>query len=148
MAVEAKIEEEAQEAKNRQKEIEESVANEIQKLQKEEAVKQELENQQKINDQQNAINLENKGNELVIEGQYESAITFYQTAQAIFIRLELPELADGLNHKIEVARAGIEAMKTLEATETEPSEPESAASESVLIPLFPLTQYDGILCGL
>ena len=129
MAVEAKIEEEAQEAKNRQKEIEESVANEIQKLQKEEAVKQELENQQKINDQQNAINLENKGNELVIEGQYESAITFYQTAQAIFIRLELPELADGLNHKIEVARAGIEAMKTLEATETEPSEPESAAEE-------------------
>lgn len=65
--------------------------------------------QKKANDQQNAVELENKGNELMAQGQYESAITFYQTAQAIYIRLELPELADGLNRKIEATRAGIEA---------------------------------------
>ena len=73
-----------------------------------------MENQQKANDQQNAIELENKGNELLAEGKYENAITFYQTAQAIYVRLELPELADGINGKIAAARAGIEAEKQAE----------------------------------
>lgn len=122
IAAEAKIEEEAQKSKNRQKEIEESVAEEMAKAQQEEEVKQELENQQKINDQQNAIDLENKGNELVTQGQYESAITFYQTAQMIYIRLELPELADGINRKIAAARAGIEAVRALEEAQTQPVE--------------------------
>ena len=82
--------------------------------QQEEEAKKELENRQKANDQQNAIELENKGNELLAEGKYENAITFYQTAQAIYVRLELPDLADGINGKIAAARAGIEAAQQAE----------------------------------
>ncbi len=125
MAAEEKIEEEAQEAVSRQKEIQESAAEEAAKKQQEQAAKQELENQQKANDQQNAIDLENQGNELMTQGQYESAITFYQTAQAIYIRLELADLADGLNSKIGAARAGIEAIQESKAA----AESESAAEE-------------------
>lgn len=108
-AAEEKIDKEKQQEKAEKKENEESAAAEAAKQQQEEEAKKELENQQKANDQQNAIELENKGNELLAEGKYESAITFYQTAQAIYVRLELPELADGINGKIAAARAGIEA---------------------------------------
>jgi len=128
-AAEAKIEEEVQKAKSRQKEMEESVAGDTARRQQEETAKQELENQQKANDQQNAIDLENKGNELVAQGQYESAITFYQTAQVIYIRLELPELADGLNYKIQAARAGMEAVKE---SQSAAEESQSAAREESL----------------
>ena len=110
-AAEEKIDKETQQEKAEKKENEESAAAEAAKQQQEEEAKKELENQQKANDQQNAIELENKGNELLAEGKYESAITFYQTAQAIYVRLELPELADGINGKIAAARAGIEAGK-------------------------------------
>ena len=64
-----------------------------------------------------AIDLENKGNEFLAQGQYESAVTYYRTAQAIYIRLELAELADGLNAKIEAAQAGIEAEAAARAEE-------------------------------
>ena len=77
----------------------------------------ELENQQKANDQQNAIELENRGNELLAQGEYESAVTFYQTAQAIYIRLELPGQADGINGKIAAAKAGMEAEAARKAEE-------------------------------
>ena len=110
-AAEEKIDKETQQEKAEKKKNEESAAAEAAKQQQEEEAKKELENQQKANDQQNAIELENKGNELLAEGKYESAITFYQTAQAIYVRLELPELADGINGKIAAARAGIEAGK-------------------------------------
>ena len=110
-AAEEKIDKETQQEKAEKKENEDSAAAEAAKQQQEEEAKKELENQQKANDQQNAIELENKGNELLAEGKYESAITFYQTAQAIYVRLELPELADGINGKIAAARAGIEAGK-------------------------------------
>lgn len=70
---------------------------------------EELDNQQKANDQKNAIDLENQGNQLMADGKYESAITYYRTAQAIYTRLELVELADALNDKIAAAQAGITA---------------------------------------
>lgn len=112
----AKLEEEA-----RQKEQAEAVAVEAAKQQQEEEAALELENQQKANDQQNAIDLENQGNMFLAQGQYESAITFYQTAQAIYRRLELSDLADNLNPKIEAARAGMNAVfeeKTTTETDT------------------------------
>lgn len=115
VAAEAKIENEEQQAKARTQEIEEAAAAEAAKQQQQDEAQKELENQQKANDQQNAIELENKGNELVASGQYESAVTFYQTAQAIYVRLELPELADGINKKITAARAGIEAEERAKA---------------------------------
>ena len=57
-------------------------------------------------------------------GMYESAITFYQTAQAIYIRLELPDLADGINGKIAAARAGIEAARQMEQQQDSEAWPE------------------------
>lgn len=113
-AAEEKLDKAKQQEKAVKKENEESQAAEAAKQQQEEEAKKELENQQKANDQQNAIELENKGNDLLAEGKYESAITFYQTAQAIYVRLELPDLADGINGKIAAARAGVEAAKQAE----------------------------------
>ena len=89
--------------------LEKAEMEEESRQQQEEAAAQELDNQQKANDQQNAIDLENQGNSLLAQGQYESAITFYQTAQAIYKRLDLTDLANNLNPKIEAARAGMAA---------------------------------------
>ena len=126
IAAEAKIEKEAQQEEAKKKKIEESAAAEAAKQQQENAAKQELDNQQKANDQKSAIELENQGNELLAEGKYESAITFYQAAQAMYIRLELPELAAGLNDKIDAAKAGIEAVRQAE----EESRAEEAAAKA------------------
>ena len=106
-AAEAELEKAEMEEEARRKEQEEAIAAEVAKQQQEEAAAQELDNQQKANDQQNAIELENQGNSLLAQGQYESAVTFYQTAQSIYRRLELTDLADNLNPKIEAARAGM-----------------------------------------
>lgn len=113
-AAEAAVKEESQAAK---KSEEESKQAEEEKTKKEEEEKRELENQQKLNDQKNAIDLENKGNELLAEEKYESAITYYQTAKTIYIRLEMYELADGINDKIAAAKAGIKTrdQKTSES---------------------------------
>ena len=124
-AAEAAAKEESQAEK---KSEEESKQAEEEKIKKEEEEKRELENQQKLNDQKNAIDLENKGNELLAEEKYESAITYYQTAKTIYIRLELYELADGINDKIAAAKAGIKTtdQKTSESgsgTETENGDP-------------------------
>ncbi|MGN0403367.1 MAG: PP2C family protein-serine/threonine phosphatase [Acetatifactor sp.] len=76
-----------------------------------EVVSQALDNEQKLNDQQNAINMENQGNELLAQGSYESAITFYRAAQASYKQLGLTELAEGIDKKIEAAKAGIAARE-------------------------------------
>lgn len=108
-AAEEALEKAALEEEARKKEQEKAAAAETEKQQQEEEAALEMENQQKANDQQSAIDLENQGNMLFAKGQYESAITFYQTAQAIYRRLELDELADNLNPKIDAARAGMNA---------------------------------------
>ena len=98
MAAEEELEKEQMEAEARLREQIEA-----------EAVSRALDNEQKANDQQNAIDLENKGNELLAEGSYESAITFYQAAQTIYNRLEMKEMAAGIKPKIAAAQAGIAA---------------------------------------
>ncbi|MFR4350776.1 MAG: hypothetical protein ACLT3H_03790 [Roseburia sp.] len=115
-AAEEAMEKAALEEAARKKEQEEAAAAETEKQQQEEEAALEMENQQKANDQQNAIDLENQGNMLFAQGKYESAITFYQTAQAIYRRLELDELADNLNPKINAARAGMNAAAQGAAT--------------------------------
>lgn len=95
MAAEEKLETEQMEARERLQELIDSAVADM-----------ALENEQKANDQKNAIELENQGNTLLAEGSYESAITFYQAAQAIYRRLELKELADNINPKIAAAQAG------------------------------------------
>lgn len=102
---------------------------EIQKLESEEHLQEQiqeaivgmaLENEQKANDQKNAIDLENQANELMAQESYESAITFYQAAKSIYNRLELNDLAEGIDQKIAAARAGIEARDAaLEVAATE-----------------------------
>ena len=104
------LEKAEQEEKDRKKEQEDAIAEEVARQKQEEAAEMELENQQKANDQQNAIELENQGNMLLAQGQYENAITFYQTAQTIYRQLELADMADRLEPKIEAARAGMAAV--------------------------------------
>ena len=128
-AAEEKLEKSQMEEEAKRKEQEGEADAQVAKEQAESEASRELENQQKANDQQNAVELENKGNELMAQGMYESAITFYQTAQAIYIRLELPELADGLNRKIEAARAGIEAEAIQKATQAAIQEAQGTEAE-------------------
>ena len=98
MAAEEKLEKEQMEAQQRlQEQIEAETASRA------------LDNEQRANDQQNAIELENKGNELLAEGSYESAITFYQAAQTIYGRLEMNDMVEGIKPKIAAAQAGIAA---------------------------------------
>ncbi len=129
-AAEEKLEKSQMEDVERRQKQEDDAAAEVAKQQAESEASRELDNQQKANDQQNAVELENKGNELMAQGQYESAITFYQTAQAIYIRLELPALADGINGKIAAARAGIEAEAASKAAEIEAQETEPATDQA------------------
>lgn len=111
---EEKAKKEEEEEEKKQKEEEEQKAQEEKEKQEEEE-QRELEEQQKRNDQQNAIELENKGNELLKEEEYESAITYYKTARAIYIRLELADMADNLNEKIKVAKVGQKAKEKKES---------------------------------
>ena len=127
-AAEEKLEKAKMEEEAKQKEQEEAMAAEAAKQQQEAEAALDLENQQKANDQQNAIDLENQGNTLFSQEQYANAITFYQTAQSIYNRLGLVDLAENLNPKIEAAKAGMEAI----AKEPEPTpqqQPEIAEKE-------------------
>ena len=100
-ALEAQIAEEKQEEEAERKAEEEQEKALL-------AEQRELENEQKSNDQKNAIDLENKGNELLAEGKYDNAVTYYRTAQSIYKRLELSDRAAALEEKIAAARAGLE----------------------------------------
>lgn len=122
LAAEQKAALEAEEAQRQaaQAERDQQAAEEKAAEEKEKAVQdaeKELENQQKANDQKNAIELENQGNELMAAGQYEPAITFYRTAQAIYNRLELYDLANGIEQKIKAAEIGTRAVNELKAAE-------------------------------
>ncbi len=94
-AAEEELEKAEQEEKDRKKEQEDAIAEEVARQKQEEAAEMELENQ---------------GNMLLAQGQYENAITFYQTAQTIYRQLELADMADRLEPKIEAARAGMAAV--------------------------------------
>jgi len=93
------------------------------------AAAQEIENQQKSNDQKNAIDLENTANELMKEKQYEHAVTFYRAAQSIYYRLELTEMGDAIKDKITVAEAGTAMLEESAAREEAREEAERAAAE-------------------
>ena len=93
------------------------------------AAAQEIENQQKSNDQKNAIDLENTANELMKEKQYEHAVTFYRAAQSIYYRLELTEMGDAIKDKITVAEAGTAMLEESAAREEAREESERAAAE-------------------
>lgn len=140
-AAEEKIEKEIQKVKTEDeaaKKDSQAAAEKEETAQKAEAEKEkesmeaqkELDNQQMANDQKNAIELENKGNEFLAEGKYESAVTYYRTAQAIYTRLEFPELADAINEKIKAAQAGLTAAGEKDVHESQPGEPLGPGEET------------------
>ena len=89
-----------------------------------EAASLALENEKDANDLQNAIEMENQGNELLAGGSYEGAITFYQASRTIYGRLGLEELVMGIDNKIVAARAGIAARDAAAAVPAIPEDDE------------------------
>lgn len=115
-AQEAAVKKEAQAAREQQQAEQQAEQKAAEEKEKEsQAAELELQNQQAANDQKNAIELENKGNELMAAGQYQQAITFYRTAQSLYERLEMYRLVISLEEKINAAQAGIDAIKESEA---------------------------------
>ncbi len=110
-------------------EVAQAVKEEKEKEKESQAATQEIENQQKTNDQKQAIELENTANALMKEEQYESSITFYRTAQSIYYRWELVEIGDAIEDKIAAAEAGIKALEEKKAKEEVKAAEESAAQE-------------------
>lgn len=111
-----KLQMEAEETLDQQKMDE---AAKLQEQINEEVASMAVENEQKSNDQQSAMEIENQGNALLAQGFYEEAITFYQTAQAMYVKLEMEELAEEIEPKITVARAGMEALRKAAELEQE-----------------------------
>lgn len=125
-----KLQMEAEEALDQQKMEEEA---KLQEQINEQVASMAVENEQKSNDQQSAMDIENQGNALLAEGFYEEAVTFYQTAQAMYIKLEMEELAEEIELKIIAAQAGMEAAQKAaemeEAAEEAPEETEGIQPE-------------------
>lgn len=116
---------EAEEALD-QKKMEEDAK--LQEQINEEVASMAAENEQKSNDQQSAMDMEIQGNTLLAQGFYEEAVTFYQTAQVLYSKLEMEELAEQIEPKIIAAQAGMEAAR--KAAEKEQAEKEQAEKEA------------------
>lgn len=121
-----KLQMEAEEALDQQKMDE---AAKLQEQINEEVASMAVENEQKSNDQQSAMDIENQGNALLAQGFYEEAITFYQTAQAMYSKLEMEELAEEIEPKIIAAQAGMEAARKAEEMEKAAEEASEEAAE-------------------
>lgn len=121
-----KLQMEAEEALDQQKMDE---AAKLQEQINEEVASMAVENEQKSNDQQSAMDIENQGNALLAQGFYEEAITFYQTAQAMYSKLEMEELAEEIEPKIIAAQAGMEAARKAAEMEKAAEEASEEAAE-------------------
>lgn len=121
----------------RQEELE-ALEEKIQKAIEDEQVAQDLENQNLMNDKKNALELESKGNDLMKSEDYLSAITYFETAMAMYQDMEMEERAQTLLSQIEACRkleeeakkkAAEEAQKQAEEAQKQ-SEEEAAAQEA------------------
>lgn len=121
-----KLQMEAEESLDQQKMKE---AAKLQEQINEEVASMAVENEQKSNDQQSAMDMENQGNVLLAQGFYEEAVIFYQTAQAVYRKLEMEELAGEIELKIIAARAGMEAVRKAAEMETAQAAQEAAGME-------------------
>lgn len=70
---------------------------EIQDAIVEQQAAQELENQGLMNDKKNALELESKGNELMKNEDYLSAISYFETAKGMYETLEMPDRVEALD---------------------------------------------------
>lgn len=89
---------EAEEALERlQQEKMDNLEEQIQETIIEEQAVRELEQQERINNRKNAIELETKGNELMKNGDYLSAIPYFETAMLLYEELDMAERVHSLS---------------------------------------------------
>lgn len=103
----------------------------IQKSIEDEKVAQELADQELMNDKKNALELESKGNELMNQEDYVSAIPYFETAMSMYGNLGMEERAAVLAEQIEACRKLAEEAKRKAAEEAEKqSEADKAAEDA------------------
>lgn len=101
----------------------------IQKAIEDEQVAQDLENQSLMNDKKNALELESKGNDLMKNEDYLSAITYFETAMAMYEDLAMEERVETLVSQIEACKKLEEEAKKKAAEEAEKQSEEAAAAQ-------------------
>lgn len=101
----------------------------IQKSIEEEKVAQELADQELMNDKKNALELESKGNELMNQEDYVSAIPYFETAVSMYENLGMDERAAVLKEQIEACKKLAEEAKRKAAEEAEKQSKEDQAAE-------------------
>ncbi len=103
----------------------------IQQAIEEEKVAQELEEQSLMNDKKNALELESKGNELMNQEDYVSAIPYFQTAKSMYEGLGMDDRAAVLEEQIEASeKLAKEAKRKAEEEAQQQSQEEKAAQEA------------------
>ncbi len=103
----------------------------IRKSIEDEKVAQELADQELMNDKKNALELESKGNELMNQEDYVSAIPYFETAMSMYGNLGIEERAAVLAEQIEACRKLAEEAKRKAAEEAEKqSEADKAAEDA------------------
>lgn len=95
----------------------------------EEQVALDLENQSLMNDKKNALELEGKGNELMKNEDYQSAIPYFETAAGMYGKLDMPERVQTLGEQIEACRKLAEEAEKKAAAEAAQQSAEAEAAE-------------------
>ncbi|MBD5393444.1 MAG: hypothetical protein HDR71_04075 [Lachnospiraceae bacterium] len=102
----------------------------IQAAIEDEQVAQDLENQSLMNDKKNALELESKGNDLMKNEDYLSAVTYFETAMGMYAALEMPERVNVLTAQIESCKKLDEEAKKKAAEEAAKKSEEEAAADA------------------
>ena len=103
----------------------------IRKSIEDEKVAQELADQELMNDKKNALELESKGNELMNQEDYVSAIPYFQTAKSMYATLGMDDRAAVLEEQIEASeKLAQEAKNKAEEEAKKQSQEEKAAQEA------------------
>ena len=103
----------------------------IQKSIEDEKVAQELADQSLMNDKKNALELESKGNELMNQEDYVSAIPYFETAMSMYENLGMADRAAILKEQIEACRKlAEEAKRKAEEEAQKQSEADKAAEDA------------------
>lgn len=103
----------------------------IQKSIEDEKVAQELADQSLMNDKKNALELESKGNELMNQEDYVSAIPYFETAMSMYENLGMEGRAAILKEQIEACKKlAEEAKRKAEEEAQKQSEADKAAEDA------------------
>lgn len=103
----------------------------IQKSIEDEKVAQELADQSLMNDKKNALELESKGNELMNQEDYVSAIPYFETAMSMYENLGMEDRAAILKEQIEACKKlAEEAKRKAEEEAQKQSEADKAAEDA------------------